>query len=151
MVTNYRCFGIVRYGGDWSQPLLTPTYPSRPQTSYILSNQIGSPLRYNNIVDDLVKPRNFICFSNLTFRSDDQLHCPSLSFGELSCLTLKPREPPLCAVLDNLQHKIPVRTLFLFSKLLSVSISSWLNHSIALTYGLQLKMNECKIICIQKL
>ena len=43
-------------------------------------------------VDDLVKPRKFICFNNLTVRSDDRLQCPSLLFGELSCLTFKPRE-----------------------------------------------------------
>ncbi|CAH3115249.1 unnamed protein product, partial [Porites lobata] len=64
-------------------------------------------------VDDLVKPRNFICFSNLTVRSDDRLQCPSLSFGELSFLTLKPREPHLRAALDNLQHKIPDLNLFM--------------------------------------
>ena len=71
-------------------------------------------------VEDLVKPRKFICFSNLTIRSDDRLQCPSLSFGELSCLTFKPREPHLRAALDNLQ--IPVRTLFLFSTVYGTSL-----------------------------
>ena len=80
-------------------------------------------------VDDLVKPRNLICFSNLTVRSDDQLQCPSLSFGELSFLTLKPREPHLRAALDNLQHKIPVRTLFLFSTVCGTSLC--INFSLA--------------------
>ena len=58
------------------------------------------------------------------------------------------------AAFHNPQHKIPGRTLFLFSQFVelhSASISAWLNHCIALTYALQLKMNECKIIYIQRL
>ena len=80
-------------------------------------------------VDDLVKPRKFICFNNLTVRSDDRLQCPSLLFGELSCLTFKPRELHLRAALDNLQHKIPVRTLFLFSTVCGTSLC--INFSLA--------------------
>ena len=38
-----------------------------------------------------------------------------------------------------------------FMELHSPSISAWLNHCMALTYALQLKMNEYKIIYIQKL
>ena len=37
-----------------------------------------------------------------------------------------------------------------FVELHSASISAWLKHCIALTCALQLKMNECRIICIQK-
>ena len=47
---------------------------------------------------------------------------PILVIGELSFLTLKPREPHLRAALDNLQYKIPVRTLFLFSKVCGTSL-----------------------------
>ncbi|XP_068719868.1 breast cancer type 2 susceptibility protein-like isoform X2 [Montipora capricornis] len=59
-------------------------------------------------VDDLVKPRCFICCSNLTIRPDDRLHqCTSLAFNELSSLTMKPRELHLRNALHKLQQNIP--------------------------------------------
>ena len=61
-------------------------------------------------VEDLVKPRSFISCSNLIVRPDDRLQCPSLTFTELSTLTLKPREPHLRTALNHLQQSIPVCT-----------------------------------------
>lgn len=59
-------------------------------------------------MEDLVEPRSFICCSNLSVRPDDRLQCPSLTFSELSSLTLKPRELHLRTALDKLQQNIPV-------------------------------------------
>ncbi|XP_074621370.1 uncharacterized protein LOC141879914 isoform X2 [Acropora palmata] len=59
-------------------------------------------------VDDLIKPRCFICCSNLTVLPEDHLsQCPSLTFSELSSLTQKPREIHLRNALQNLQKNIP--------------------------------------------
>ena len=70
-------------------------------------------------VEDLVKPRSFICCSNLTIRPDDRLQCPSLVFSELSSLTLKPRELHQRTALNKLQQSIPVSAVIILSDLLS--------------------------------
>lgn len=65
-------------------------------------------------VEDLVKPRSFICCSNLTVRPDDRLQCPSLVFSDLSSLTLKPRELHLRTALNKLHQSIPVSAMSVF-------------------------------------
>jgi len=64
-------------------------------------------------VEDLIKPRNFICCSNLNVRPDDRVQCPTLSFTDLSTLTLKPREPHLRTALHNLHQSIPDMNIFM--------------------------------------
>jgi len=64
-------------------------------------------------VEDLIKPCSFICCTNLTVRPDDRIQCPSLTFTELSTLTLKPREPHLRTALHNLHQSIPDMNLFM--------------------------------------
>ncbi|KAJ7376332.1 Breast cancer 2, early onset [Desmophyllum pertusum] len=64
-------------------------------------------------VEDLVKRRSFISCSNLIVRPDDRLQCPSLTFTELSTLTLKPREPHLRTALHSLQQSIPDLNVFM--------------------------------------